>query len=518
MFLKLFLNCFQNNSQIGLVLLVLVIVLIYMYNTNYLRIVYYLSKIPGPKSYPIIGVAYLVIGKTHAEITQLVIDLINKFSPILKAYLGPIPLVCVSSPEYVREILTNHHGLEKPWLMTHIAVDVAGDSILSAQVPKWKHNRSKIVRGFTPNILKTYFKVMIESSLLLSKKLEDKLNDSKSFDILEYLSKAAMDSVARSTMGVNVNVQDSGSTFYGAMQSMFHIAFDRIYSPWKLLDVIFRLSQDFQRFSQDKKAVIELAEKIISEKRYQKTCINNNDNKSDNIETIDKELSEKSLLDILLEVTKNDPLFDDQQLKDEVIFMIIAGFETTANALGYVLLNLAVHQDIQNKVCEELFQVVDDFDRKIHLDDLPQLKYMEMVIKESMRLHPTIPLIARKLTRDIKFDEYLVPDGTTVVIPIICLHRNENIWTDPLKFDPERFTPENSKNRHPYAFLPFSAGPRNCVGIRYAWMFMKVVLATLLSRYEFHTDVDVNKLEHEFALSLKLLGGHQVRITPRRRN
>ncbi|XP_044740001.1 probable cytochrome P450 4p3 [Chrysoperla carnea] len=192
------------------------------------------------------------------------------------------------------------------------------------------------------------------------------------------------------------------------------------------------------------------------------------------------------------------------------------GYDTTALSLSYVLLHLAAYKDIQTKVYNEILEVVGDINvDSINVDDLPKLKYMEMVLKESMRLTPTIPLIVREPSQDIKIGNYIIPKGVSILIPIFTIHRNPEYWENPLKFDPERFTAENIKNRHPYAYIPFSAGPRNCIGGRYAWIFMKTTLAALLSRYEFHTDINLDTLKFEAAISLKLVNGHQVRITPR---
>ncbi|XP_044740054.1 cytochrome P450 4g15-like [Chrysoperla carnea] len=224
----------------------------------------------------------------------------------------------------------------------------------------------------------------------------------------------------------------------------------------------------------------------------------------------------KPLLEYLIDFTTTDSDFSDEDIRNEANLVIIAGYETAAIALSYVLLNLALHKDIQNKVCDELLEILEgDLDRTIDLDDLPKLKYMEMVINESMRLYSPGPTVTRQLTEDIKFDNWLIPKGASCVVSIFSLHRDGNVWKNPLKFDPDRFTPDSSKTRHPYAHIPFSAGSRNCLGKWYAWMFMKAVLATILSRYEFHTDLNETELQFEMAVSLKLIGGHQVRITPR---
>lgn len=130
---------------------------------------------------------------------------------------------------------------------------------------------------------------------------------------------------------------------------------------------------------------------------------------------------------------------------------------------SFVFMMLGMFQDIQERVYEEIIDVIGP-DRSVTYKDLPNLQLMERVIKETMRLFPVGPILVRKLTGDIAMGDKVLPEGGSVVLGIIVCHRNPEIWPDPLKFDPDRFLPEEVAKRHPYAWLPFSGGPRNCVG------------------------------------------------------
>ncbi|XP_044742783.1 cytochrome P450 4C1-like [Chrysoperla carnea] len=452
----------------------------------------------------------------HEEITTIVLNKVQEYSPIFRVWLGPVPLIFTVKPEYIQEIL--NHGLEKAWIMKQAGYQLSGDSIMSSKVSKWKRNRSIVVRGFSPVLLKSYFKVFVEKNVILIENLNKKLNDDKPFDIFDYISKTTMDAVCGSTLGYDVNAQNSNSSYYNAVQNLFFLMFERIFHPWKLADIYYKFTEDGKQSEKNRDVILGLASKIITEKRkiqYENAMQNH----TLEIQDIKKNVFNKPLLDYLIDITENNQEFDNEQLRDEINIVILGGYETSANALSYVLLNLAAHKDIQEKVCEELFEVLDgDLNRPIEIDDLPKLKYMDMVLKESMRLYSTVPIIAREITKDIQMGDFLIPKGSTCVIPILSLHRDHNLWKEPLKFDPERFTPENMKGRHPYAYIPFGGGPRNCIGIRYASMFMKTLLATLLCRYEFHTDLNLNELKMQMEVSLKLVGGHQVRITSRIKN
>lgn len=127
----------------------------------------------------------------------------------------------------------------------------------------------------------------------------------------------------------------------------------------------------------------------------------------------------------------------------------------------------AVHQDVQNRIVEEINEVFPDPNEEPTIPKLNDLKYLERCIKESLRLYPSVSFISRVSDEDmVSSAGFFIPSGTTVNIHIYDLHRDPEVFPDPEKFDPDRFLLENSINRHPFAYIPFSAGPRNCIGIQ----------------------------------------------------
>ncbi|GBN33128.1 Cytochrome P450 4V2, partial [Araneus ventricosus] len=141
------------------------------------------------------------------------------------------------------------------------------------------------------------------------------------------------------------------------------------------------------------------------------------------------------------------------------------GQDTTKIALSWVFLYmLGLHADIRAKVQDELALVFgEDHERHATVEDLKNMKYLECVIKETLRLYPPVPVLARYLNEDTTICGYQIPKGTTCVAFSHVLHRDEKVFPNSEKFDPDRFLPENSATRHPYAWIPFSAGPRNCI-------------------------------------------------------
>jgi cytochrome P450 len=174
----------------------------------------------------------------------------------------------------------------------------------------------------------------------------------------------------------------------------------------------------------------------------------------------------------------------DKQARDEAVTMFLAGHETTANALNWTFYLLAQHPDVLAKLHAELDTVLGG--RAPTLADLEHLKYTEMVIKESMRILPPVWGFSREAREDVQIGGWDVPKGASVNLPVFLTHRNAQWWPDPLRFDPERFSPTNEATIKKAAYMPFGGGPRVCIGNSFAMMEARLLLATIASRYTLH--------------------------------
>lgn len=161
----------------------------------------------------------------------------------------------------------------------------------------------------------------------------------------------------------------------------------------------------------------------------------------------------------------NEHLFTKEVIDDTVRNLLLAGFETTGNQICHTLLMLAIFPDIQEKAYREIVEIFETDNIEFNIDTLGKLKYTEQVLKETMRLLNIVPFITRTSSTDIELDGMTIPKGLTMFIPLNVIHRREDIWGEnPDKFDPENFSPKNMEKRHPFAFIPFSMGKRNCLG------------------------------------------------------
>jgi cytochrome P450 len=168
----------------------------------------------------------------------------------------------------------------------------------------------------------------------------------------------------------------------------------------------------------------------------------------------------------------------DGEIADNLLTFVTAGHETTALGLAWTFHLLAKHPSIEAKVLAEIDEVTKG--EPLRPEQVGQLTYTRQVFSEAMRLYPPAPIITRTAIQDFQLGSYTIPAGTVLVVPIYAVHRHEKIWDDPERFDPERFAPEQAKTRHRYAYMPFGAGPRICIGSAFATMEAVAIMGVLL--------------------------------------
>lgn len=202
----------------------------------------------------------------------------------------------------------------------------------------------------------------------------------------------------------------------------------------------------------------------------------------------------------------------DQQVRDEAITLFGAGHETTSNALMWTFYCLSEHPEVEAALHAEIDAVLAG--RTPTLEDLPRLKYTEMVIKETMRLYPPAWGTTREPNTDVVINGWQVKKGETVMINIYGVHRDARFFPDPERFDPDRFSPENEKSIPKYAYLPFGGGPRVCIGNAFAMMEAKLILATIAQRYTLRL-APGHSVKPERVFTLRSKGGMPMIVTPR---
>jgi cytochrome P450 len=199
----------------------------------------------------------------------------------------------------------------------------------------------------------------------------------------------------------------------------------------------------------------------------------------------------------------------DRQLRNEIMTLIVAGHETTASTLNWIWYLLSQHRDVEEKLSHELGNLIGN--ESCDFDELPNFPYTRQVIEEGLRLYPAGWLMTRRALKDDRLGDYFVPAGTEIYIPPYFIQRHPGLWPEPDRFDPDRFGPGQSCDRHRLAMLPFSAGPRNCIGELFARVEMQVHLMMTASRLRMRY-VATKPLELDAGVNLR--SKHPFIMTP----
>lgn len=224
-----------------------------------------------------------------------------------------------------------------------------------------------------------------------------------------------------------------------------------------------------------------------------------------------------AFLDLMLESTYCGANISEAEIKEEVDTIMFEGHDTTAAGSSFALCLLACHPDIQERVFIEQKEIFGDSTRTATFADTLRMNYLERVIFEVLRLYPPVPIIAREVEENVRLvsQPLTIPAGSTVVIAPFKIHRRADIYDNPLVFNPDNFLPENTQSRHYYGFMPFSAGPRSCVGRKYAILKVKILLSTILRNFKVHSSCTEADFKLQADIILKRADGFRIQIEPR---
>ncbi|KAG7299556.1 hypothetical protein JYU34_016517 [Plutella xylostella] len=485
------------------------------------RNMYRLAKhITGSKDeLPGIGVAHRLVGNTEEimySLQQLSYESIHN-NGIIKGWLGHILYFVVVDPVDLEVVLKS--CLEKDDLHRFIR-KIIGNGGIFAPVSIWRRRRKIMVPAFSPKILENFVNVFSEQSQILTNKLSNCANG-KIFSIWHYLSTYTLDSVCETAMGVHIEAQSNKDLpFLKSMNRVLNLVTERIFHLWLQADWMYRLFW-FKHSEHDQCVGVmhKFTDEVIKRKRA--SIIAEKQNKTETGVEFDLGTYQmKTFLDLLITFSGGDKGYNDVELREEVMTLTVAGTDTSAVAIGYTLKLLGKYPHIQEKVYQELLDVFEGSDRPLIKEDLMKLTYLERVVKESLRLFPPVPFIIRKVLEDIKLPSgRVLPAGSGVVVSIWGIHRDPHYWgPDAEHFDPDRFLPERLNLAHSTSFMPFSSGPRNCVGYQYAMMSIKTALSTVLRKYKVVGDPEsgpIPSMRVKLDVMMKAADGYQLALERR---
>ena len=420
---------------------------------------------------------------------KFILDLFLEHGNVVR-WTGFFDIYLVNHPESVRQILSkNYEHYSKRTIDYRILMNVMGNGLVSNDGPSWVRQRKLMQPVFSNRNVNSF---------------DSAINHATAETIERWRRLPAGETIWMDREMLRLTYQIVGSTLFGTDIDEYH---DQIA---EILEIVNLRPQEF-------KALLTMISwlPVASNRRWRKAK-----NQLDNIvyALIDKRRAEgigdNDILDRLLGA-KHDETgkgMDEKQLRDEVVTLMLAGHETSANALAWTLHLLSINPDVEQRLYEDIGSVVGD--GPASAADLLNIPYLKQVVQESMRLYPPVWAIARRSEEPGEYNGYYIPKNAYIGIAPYALHRDPEVWPEPTRFDPGRFDSENVKQRHSYSYLPFAAGPRACIGASMAMLEIQLALVQIVRQFKLSM-VPAHPIDTAAKVTLRPRHGIAMTITPR---
>ncbi|XP_038061793.1 cytochrome P450 4V2-like isoform X2 [Patiria miniata] len=425
--------------------------------------------------------------------------------------LGLIPMIVITNAKDAEVLFSSTKHITKgfvydflqPWL---------GTGLLTSKGSKWFRRRKMLTPTFHFSILNGFLVTFNEKTDILGARLKA-LADGQVFDIFPIITQCSLDIICETAMGKNIHAQEDGQNEYmQAVIKMSELALDRMKYPWLWPNMLYGILPNGRRQAECLKVLHDTTNQVIQERSQD--FVNLHPRGLDD-QSADQPKKRLAFLDLLLHMKQEDETVTFDDIREEVDTFMFEGHDTTAAGASWCLYLLGRHPEIQRRVHEELDEVFGDNQEPATSDQLQRLHYLTCVVKETLRIFPSVPFIARILEEDCVLGGHKIPSGTNVCVLITGLHRDPDVFLNPEEFDPDRFLQQNCLNRHPYAYVPFSAGARNCIGQRFAMMEEKVIVSSVLRRFNIESVQSRDEVFPIGELILRPSAGIKVKLSPR---
>lgn len=446
---------------------------------------------PGPRELPWLGSARPFVANPPGFLNQLA----DQYGDIVYFTAFGIRFYLLTSPDLVREVLiSNKDAFVKADRDVAILSKSIGMGLVTAEGDYHKRQRKLVQPAFHMQRIQTYGQIMVE----YTNQLLDKWHVDQTRDVAEDMRTVTMTIVAKSLFDADPNTMAGTVERVGqAIEEVQEIANADFTSPFLMPEW---LPTSRNRRSKAARQVLDdTINGIIKARRA-----NGNGHIKDTGDLLSM---------LLLAQDEAGGSMTDEQVRDELVTLFVAGHETTSNTLVWTWYLLSQHPDVEARLHAEVDEVLNG--RSPTLADLPHLPYTLMVIKEAMRLYPPAWVLnGRQALSDTTIGGYHIPRNSIVFIAPYAIHRRPQFFPNPEQFDPQRFTSEREKELPRYAYIPFGTGPRICIGNSFAMMESQLIIATIAQRYRLHLAADqVIALNPQITLSNK--GGMHMQLEKR---
>lgn len=377
--------------------------------------------------------------------------------PVTRFTLGPRwlmpPIVVATSPQGIRDIVSVRDGsIDKTSAVAAQLRNLIGGNLFVLPHAEWLPRRRTLQPVFTKQRVDAFAGHMAEAAEMITASWAD----GDEIDLDSQARLLSMRALGRSVLGLDLDERSDAVAEPLRVATGYAVA--RALRPLRAPSWLPTPARHRARAATE--GIRRLADEIIAACRADPTL-------------------DAPLVHALIAATDPEtgqPL-SDNEIRDEMIIFLFAGQDTTATTLTYTLWSLGRHPEIQDRVAAEVAAIGD---RRLNTDDVGRLGYTVQVIKEALRLCPPGPTGSRRATRDVEVAGYRVEAGTMLVFGRMSVQRDPSLWANPLEFDPDRFSPQNSKGRDRWQYLPFGGGPRSCIGDHFAMLEATLAVATII--------------------------------------
>uniref|UniRef100_A0A3P8URL3 Cytochrome P450 3A n=1 Tax=Cynoglossus semilaevis TaxID=244447 RepID=A0A3P8URL3_CYNSE len=426
--------------------------------------------IPGPKPVMFFGT---MLGYREGFI-KFDEECFKKYGRTWGIYDGRLPALCITDPATIKTVLVKEcYNLFTNRRNFHLNGPLY-DAVSIAEDEQWKRIRGILSPFFTSGRLKEMFVLMKQHSANLISSMKKKVEKDEPLELKEFFGPFSMDTVTSSAFSVDIDsLNNPADPFVSNIKKM--LKFD-IFSVLFLIATFFPfLVPLFEK--------MELSMFPASVTRFFYSSLQ----KIKEDRETSKQKGRVDFLQLMIDSQKNntsEEIKGDSDILSQSMILIFAGYETTSSSLTFLAYSLATNPHVMTKLQEEI-----DFtfpnDAPVEYQALMQMEYLDCVINETLRLYPIAMRLERVAKASVEINGLVIPKDMIIIVPTWPLHRDPQYWPEPEKFKPERFNKENRDNIDPYTYLPFGTGPRNCIGMRFALMSIKLAMVEVLQRFSF---------------------------------
>ncbi len=438
-----------------------------------------------PGNNPLRGLWRALSGHRLQQFTELH----QLYGDIVRFNVGPTLVYLINDPEMIKHIVQDNNKNYVKGMGLRRAKILLGEGLLTSEGEFWRRQRRLIQPAFHRQQLQVFADTMVTCTLELLHSWEGRADTGVTFNVADDMMRLTLDIVTRTLFGAHLPPQEAERVAQ-VFPPLLRVFEYRVVIPFEGVENL--PLPIVRRYKGYIRQLDEIVYAIIQQRRAA------GEQRSD-------------LLGWLMAAQDEETgdQMSDQQLRDEVMTLFLAGHETTANALTWTWHLLGLHPAARDRLHTELDQVLAG--RPPSAADLPHLVYTRWVIDEALRLYPPAWIISREPLADDVVGGYHVPAGATVIMSPYLVHRHPAYWEAPETFRPERFAPEAGHNRPRFAYFPFGGGPRLCVGNHFALTEATLILATIAQRYHLATD-PTHPVTPQPALVLKPKNGVAVAL------